>query len=651
MSTFRKGAAALGALFLTLVLTVSVSFFATTARADDPFAVSSLVTDRANVVDDSAVRSTLQHLESETGKPLYVVFVDSFDGADSSGWAEQAAEYRSQLPSNSSLLAIAVADSEYSLWVGNSSFDWTKFENAINSDVTSQWADGNWEGGLATLADNLVSSTKTNFTPLVVAIAVLAIIGLALALLHRQRKRRELAAQTQSLENLRVQASQMLLATDENVRAAVNELEFAKAEFGIEATSTFEQILASAQHDIAQAFEIRTKLEDSIPETPTQAHRMNRQIIKLAKRAQETVTGQQESFQALRDLASNASAHFDELETRSAEIREQLKVGQEQLRVLGTRYSADALATLQSLPSQVLTLLDSTAQTIAEGRDAVAENDSKRAVSFVRIAEEGLQQARQVAAQLVNAPETYAQADRRMRAGIESISQDVSDANRLGGNDAIIADRRRAAEAALAYASTPSVDPFEAIERLTSAENALDAALVGVRGAEEARRKAQTVMARNRAETRRKITETERHISQYRYYVGTEARSELQAAKRLLQQAEEAKDESQQEQLYAQALSRASHALVTARRNISQAVRAREQERRDSGSDTGAIIGGMVLGAILSGLGGGGGYGGGGYRGGGHGFGSFGGGHSGGGSFGGLSGGGSFGGRSGGGRF
>ncbi|MBE6484880.1 MAG: hypothetical protein E7Z96_08995 [Actinomycetaceae bacterium] len=648
MSTFRKGAAALGALFLTLVLTVSVSFFATTARADDPFAVTSLVTDRANVVDDSAVRSTLQHLQSETGKPLYVVFVNSFDGADSSGWAEQAAEYRSQLSSDSSLLAIAVDDSEYSLWVGNNSFDWTKFENAIDSEVTSQWADGDWAGGLATLADNLVSSTKTNFTPLIVAIAVLAIIGLTLALLRRWRKRKELAAQAQSLENLRVQASQMLLATDESVRAAVSELEFAKAEFGIEATSPFEQVLASAQQDIAQAFEIRTKLEDSIPETPTQAHRMNSQIIELAKRAQETVTGQQESFQELRDLASNAAAHFDELETRSAEIREQLTVGQEQLRVLGTRYSPDALATLQSLPSQVITLLDSTAQTIAQGRGAVAENDSKNAVSFVRIAEEGLQQAREIAARLVNAPETYAQADSRMRAGIESISQDVNDANRLGGSDATIAERRRAAEAALQYAASPSVDPFEAVERLTNAENALDAALVGVRGEEEARRKLRLTMMRNRDEARRKVSETERRISQYRYHVGTEARSELQAAKRLLAEAETTQDETLQAQLYSQAHSRASHALQTARRNIAFAVRTREEERREGGSDTGAMIGGMILGAILSGLADGGG---GGHRGGGRGFGSFGGGHSGGGSFGGRSGGGSFGGRSGGGRF
>src|SRR3954452_24460557 len=79
------------------------------AAADAPFRLADRVTDRAGVLDPAAkarVQQAIDQLRTEKGYDLFVVYVRSFDGAQTEDWANRTAQL-SQLGRTDVLLAVA----------------------------------------------------------------------------------------------------------------------------------------------------------------------------------------------------------------------------------------------------------------------------------------------------------------------------------------------------------------------------------------------------------------------------------------------------------------------------------------------------------------------------------------------------------------
>lgn len=231
----------------------------------------------------------------------------------------------------------------------------------------------------------------------------------------------------------------------------------------------------------------------------------------------------------MRDLASRVLENLDEQETRSREIASRVETARAQLDSLKMMYPESALESLSSYPAQIETLLNAAHQAINEGR-TIATQGEKSSARAVRAVGGGCRQrARsQTTSRMHGGALEKALAD--IRTGVASINSDVSDAKRLGKGDALIAARQADAERVIAYASGSRVDPFRAVAQLTEAENALDAALAGVRNAEEIRQKAQQMAERNRAAARSSIDEADEYIDRYSRYVPGRARTQLAAA-------------------------------------------------------------------------------------------------------------------------
>ena len=83
---------------------------------------------------------------------------------------------------------------------------------------------------------------------------------------------RERAAQ----EDLGKQASALLLATDDALRSADQEVGFAQAQFGDAEANPFQKALDDAKAELRQAFLISQQLDDDKPETPDQRTRCSR---------------------------------------------------------------------------------------------------------------------------------------------------------------------------------------------------------------------------------------------------------------------------------------------------------------------------------------------------------------------------------------
>lgn len=640
MSILRKTGCALS-------LLAAGFLFAPAAMADDPFPITTTVTDSTGTVTDlDQVTERLRSLQSETGNSLRIVFTDDFGSVKSDDWATDTGNL-SNLGNLDAVIAVATETRQYSVASGGKGFTEQELLDAINSDVLAKWGDGDWSGGALLLADNLENAGKFNWAPLGVGVVIVGGAAGAVAVAGKRRKSKAAAATTAEIEKLEKEAAQQLLTADDGVRAAAGELEFARAEFGIEATSSFDNVLASAKQSLQQAFEIRKLLDDDIPETPAQQLQMNSQIISLASEAQKAIATQEKSFQELRNMAATVEQHLDELDTRAAELAGQLKNADAQLNSLALTYSESALETLRTYPGQILTLLGAVADAVKEGRALAAAGENNKAVPYARLGEDTLRQARGLASQIANARDYFEQARAHMQECISSISQDVVDAKRLGRGDSVIATRQAAAEKALAYATGNTVDPVRAVNELTTAENALDAALAGVRSAEENQKRAIEMVRRNQISAQSAMDQADAYIDRYSRYVPSNARTQLAAARRNYAEALASKDMMKRAQLLDQARSQATTAQNIAEKAVREEERRRNQGwgnngygngyggRRGGGSDFGSVLGGMIIGSILSG-------GNSGNRGG-FSSGSFGGGGFGGGGFGGGGGGGGFG--------
>ena len=615
--------------------------FAPAAGAAEPFPISGLATDDTGTISDiDGLTDRLEDLQNETGHSLRIVFVDDFGSVSSQDWAIETGNL-SNMGDRDALVAVAIDTRQYSVGSGGAGFTERDLSAAIDESVRSEWADGNWVAGAEALAANLEAADGIAWAPLLVGAGVVAAAGGGVMVMSSRRRKKTAARTAQEIEQLEKEAARQLLAADDGVRAAAGELEFARAEFGVEATSTFDEALVSARKALQQAFEIRKLLDDEIPETPDQKRQMNSQIVALSSQAQKLISEQEKSFQQLRNMAATVNEHLDELETRSAELADQLKGARAQLDSLALTYSEEALATLRAYPGQVLTLLGAVSGAVKDGRELSAAGENNKAVPYARLGEDTLRQARALVQQIANARQYFEQAHETMQKGLASISQDVVDAKKLGQGDSLIAARQQSAEKAIAYATGASVDPVKAVNELTAAENALDAALAGVRSAEENRRRSAALAERNQVAAQSCIDNADSYIDRYSRYIPSGARTQLAAARRSYAEALATDDLTQRAQL----LDRARSQATTSQNMAEQAVRDEERRRSQSGygnsrnygnrrggdSDWGGVLGGMIIGSLLSGGGsghkggfstgsfGGGGFGGGGGRGGGFG--------------------------------
>ncbi|MDO4888093.1 MAG: TPM domain-containing protein [Actinomycetaceae bacterium] len=620
--------AAIPLIFLASLLALPSAF------AEDPVAVRSAVTDTTGNVDTAGMEAKLTELRNETGNSLRVVFVDDFGSYSSDDWSRTAFQ-RSGLGSSDTLLAIATESRQYSFY---GSYSQNTFNDALDSDVLGNFGSGNWSGGISALVDNLIEGERTNWGAIATGVGAVGVglgaIGGAIMWNGRRQKKQKEEEQTQDLQSLSKKASQELVDSDDRVRAAAGELEFARAEFGIQATQQFEGALASAQAAIQKAFVLQQLLEDDNPETPEQARAMYNEILTHTQTAREAIESQEQGFDELRALASRVDTFLDELDTRAQEIAGQRELLVTKIDALALSHSQAAVQTLREYPDQIDAFVANARSSIASGRERIAQGGRNEAVPYARLAEEALGQAAKRVEEIDGAPEALAKGAEKVREAIASISSDVDDANRLGGGDPTIEAHKAEAQRLIAQYSGTGVDPIKALAELSSAEDALDAVLAGVRSQEERRLRADASATRNRAIAEDKIASVDRYVSQYNRYIDGKTRSLLSMARENLAKGDRAQTPEERASYYQAALSRVNDAERRAQSQVDSSMRRyRDDNRNDPFGGMGGMVAGMIIGSLFSGGGRGGGGFSAGFGGGGGGFsggsGSFGGGGSG----------------------
>ena len=628
------------------------------------------VTDDADVLDDSAARDVVNQLAAE-GIGLWVVTID-----DASMTAEEYAAKAwddSRLGTQDLLLVINMTSSGRTYAFSGSAKNsvWSdSTTDAVRTKIYNELKDGDYDGAVAAVLTGLDSSAGTGDssgsgtgggTGVALVLGTTALVGGGAVLYSRSRRKKSLegpagarAASVVPLETLALQAGNALVTADDAVRAADEELSYAQAQFGLAATDSFTQALATAREHVARSFELRKLLDDDIPETEAQQRQMNSEILGRCQDAVRVIQEQEAAFSERRGLEANLPASISETGQRADETERAIAAAQTLLVTLHASYPSSALTSVSEAPTQAQRLLAAGRTALDQARDSLASGEQSTAVEQVRIAQGSIAQAGALAAQVSTARERLATATTDLGAAIASISSDLVDARRLADQvpSAVLAPLVADAEAAVAEGRGVSAsngaggDPLAALEHLARAEGALDAALASARAKEENDARARSQLSFRLSHLTSQVEAVTFYVTTHRGVVGASARTALSEASR---HAAAAARLQVTDAAAALAEVAAAEPLVAQAQALAEADVRNHHDSWGSGSGSGGSgidLGSLILGGIL--LGGGGhrgGYGGwGGHSGG---FGGFGGGGFGGGGFGG--GGGGFGG--GGGRF
>lgn len=187
-----------------------------------------------------------------------------------------------------------------------------------------------------------------------VVTAVILVTGLVVAgfvVLFRRRGDRGIrAAGPNDLGSLTRRAGSLLVAVDDALRDADQELGYAIAQFGADRARPYAAALTEARTKVTEAFRLRQLLDDSVPDSDRQRRDWTLQVIALCEQAQRGLGGQDREFAALRALEVNAAGTLDDVRRRLADAQTRLGAARATLADLRGRYDDAVVAAVAGHP-------------------------------------------------------------------------------------------------------------------------------------------------------------------------------------------------------------------------------------------------------------------------------------------------------------
>jgi uncharacterized membrane protein YgcG len=619
------------------------------------------ILDDAGVMDSSGAAEAQERLEqlyADTGVDLYAVFVDEFtDPADSESWANTVAEQNGLGPSQY-LLAVAVDSRQYYLSADSAGPLAEDQVVRIEADIRPDLSAEDYSGAVIAAADSMSAALGddagspgaspgggSGFGTVLILAVVLGGIALVAWLFIRRRRAKAAPApggpgqapvEQVPTEELRRRAASALVETDDALKTSEQELGFARAQFGDEATAAFVEALAAARTDLDEAFSLQQKLDDGEPDTEEQVRAWNSRIVELCDRANTRLDERAAEFDELRKLEQNAPEALARVQEARQRAAATVEPARERLAGLTEQYAPEALVTVADNPDQAADRLEFAAAELAEAQQALGGGDGGEAAVSIRAAEDAVAQAEQLSAAVDTLAVDLALAEKNATALIAELEQDVAAANALPDADGRLAAAVTAARQQIDTARgqlTGAKRPLAALQGLEAVDDQIDALIRAVRDEQSQAERARQLLAQVMTQAHAQVRAAEDFITARRGAVGAEARTRLAEAGASLVRARqlEASDPQQALAQAQRAEQLAAQAIQSAQNDVGAfgGMGGGGMSGGGSGGMLGAVLGGIVLNSVLGGGRSSGGIGGlGGLAGGMGGFGSTGGGRS-----------------------
>ncbi len=360
----------------------------------------------------------------------------------------------------------------------------------------------------------------------------------------RSSRRNRLAAQqaaqvdAESAARAAQEANRQLLSADEQVRTATDELNYARAQFGLNSTDEFARAIEAGKAAVSRGFSAQAQMNSAT--APAEQLRLATAIMRDLGANMNPLSTIQASFATKRAEQASLPERIAEARERLAEELTDLERAKSELASISALYPAQMLASLQDNPEQAAALLTS-ARTALDTAEASAPTDRAHAASALDTALRALTMANHQTDAIFSAKSDLDAIRDRLVAAISSISSDITDVNELNTDPAVfnplVADAHAAiAEAQAALANTG--DPLAALEHLRMSEATLDAALEPLRTKEEAYEKARTAAEAQISLAESAVAQAQRYVQGRRGAIDLELRSTLSNAETALSTAQ-----------------------------------------------------------------------------------------------------------------
>ena len=365
------------------------------------------------------------------------------------------------------------------------------------------------------------------------------VIAVAIAVARSSRRNRlaaEQAAQVDAQSAARAvqEANRQLLSADEQVRTATDELNYARAQFGLNSTDEFARAIEAGKAAVSRGFSAQAQMNSAT--APAEQLRLATAIMRDLGANMNPLSTIQASFATKRAEQASLPERIAEARERLAEELTDLERAKSELASISALYPAQMLASLQDNPEQAAALLTS-ARTALDTAEASAPTDRAHAASALDTALRALTMANHQTDAIFSAKSDLDAIRDRLVAAISSISADITDVNELNTDPAVfnpmVADAHAAiAEAQAALANTG--DPLAALEHLRMSEATLDAALEPLRTKEQAYEKARAAAEAQISLAESAVSQAERYVQGRRGAIDLELRSTLNNAETAL---------------------------------------------------------------------------------------------------------------------
>lgn len=552
---------------LIAVLTAILLALGLPALAASPMSISDSVTDPdgwLSSADRSSIESSTSRAAS-SGKPVKVVVVANFSGTDADSWCKQTVE-RSSLtngtvvyviaysqrrdaacsyngPSSSSLQS-AVRASEAQLTPNPLTS--SAVANGVNAFVNTLVSGTSSSASSSTSSSHSTASGATNddtgslFGMFVMFLLLVGgVIAVAIGVARSSRRNRLAAQQAaqvdaESAARAAQEANRQLLSADEQVRTATDELNYARAQFGLSSTDEFARAIEAGKAAVSRGFSAQGQMNSAT--LPAEQLRLATAIMRDLGANMNPLSAIQASFATKRAEQASLPERIAEARERLAEELTDLERAKSELASISALYPAQMLASLQDNPEQASALLTS-ARTALDTAEASASTDRAHAASALDTALRALTMANHQTDAIFSAKSDLDAIRDRLVAAISSISSDITNVNELHTDPAVfnpmVADAHAAiAEAQAALANTG--DPLAALEHLRMSEATLDAALEPLRTKEEAYEKARAAAEAQISLAESAVSQAQRYVQGRRGAIDLELRSTLNNAESAL---------------------------------------------------------------------------------------------------------------------
>ena len=338
------------------------------------------------------------------------------------------------------------------------------------------------------------------------------------------------------------EARRRLSEAEEQVRAAEEDWNFARAQFGSAAAEQYGRRLEAAKAAIARGFDAYKQIEQT-----SDSHAKRRLATTITEDLDKNLPPLQDAskeFAARREKRSSLPTQLADARERLVEELADLERSKEELSSIAGLYSESMLASLQDNPQRAAQLLES-ARAALETADAHLESDATRAASALDTAQRALTMANAQTDAIFSAKTDLDAFLERLTSSIGSVSTALTDAKRLDSSDAFspLLDEAEAAITRGQRALVSNEDPLGALENLRDVELRLEAVLAPLMTQEEAKRKAKETAQRHIRDADAALTWARRYLKDHEGSALLDVNKLMHEAEQAMTEAREALDE------------------------------------------------------------------------------------------------------------